>query len=60
VDLALLRLVGPHLTIGKLVRSLMDCVIAAVAVRTAAVLVHQDRDFDVLASIAKDLRTWSH
>lgn len=44
--------------IGKTVRSLMDCVIAAVAIRTAAVLVHQDRDFDVLASIAKDLRTW--
>jgi predicted nucleic acid-binding protein len=44
---------------GKTVRSLMDCVTAAVAIRTGAVLVHQDRDFDVLAGIASDLRTWS-
>lgn len=44
---------------GKSVRSLMDCVIAAVAIRTGAVLVHQDRDFHVLSTIAQDLRTWS-
>jgi predicted nucleic acid-binding protein len=44
---------------GRTVRSLMDCVIAAVAIRTGAVLVHQDRDFEVLASLAKDLNTWS-
>jgi predicted nucleic acid-binding protein len=44
---------------GKTIRSLMDCLIAAVAIRTGAVLVHQDRDFDVLAAIARDLRTWS-
>lgn len=43
--------------IGKPVRSLMDCVIAAVAIRTGAVLVHQDRDFDTLADVAKDLNT---
>ncbi|HEV2784577.1 MAG TPA: PIN domain-containing protein [Actinophytocola sp.] len=43
---------------GKPVRSLMDCVTAAVAIRTGAVLVHHDRDFDVLATIAKDLRVW--
>ena len=43
---------------GKTVRSLMDCVIASVAIRTGATLVHQDRDFDVLAAIARDLRTW--
>ncbi|MGH3693478.1 MAG: type II toxin-antitoxin system VapC family toxin [Pseudonocardiaceae bacterium] len=40
---------------GRSVRSLMDCLIAAVAVRTSAVVVHQDRDFDVLASVAADL-----
>jgi len=44
---------------GRTVRSLMDCVIAAVAIRTEAVLVHQDRDFDVIAAIAPDLRTRS-
>jgi predicted nucleic acid-binding protein len=44
---------------GRKVRSLMDCVIAAVAIRTGAVLVHRDRDFEVLADIAIDLRTWS-
>jgi predicted nucleic acid-binding protein len=41
--------------IGEPVRSLMDCVIAAVAIRTSAVLVHHDRDFEVLAGVAKDL-----
>ncbi|MCT2584946.1 type II toxin-antitoxin system VapC family toxin [Actinophytocola gossypii] len=44
---------------GTPVRSLTDCLIAAVAVRTNAVLVHRDRDFDVLDGIARDLRTWS-
>jgi predicted nucleic acid-binding protein len=44
--------------IGKMVRSLTDCVIAAVAIRTGAILVHRDRDFDVLSSMANDLRTW--
>ena len=45
--------------IGKPVRSLLDCVIAAVAIRTYAVLLHQDRDFDTLAAVAPDLRTRS-
>ncbi len=40
---------------GNPVRSLMDCLIAAVAVRTGAAVVHQDRDFDVLAAVAADL-----
>lgn len=40
---------------GNPVRSLMDCLIAAVAVRTGATVVHQDRDFDVLAAVAADL-----
>jgi predicted nucleic acid-binding protein len=44
---------------GKNVRSLTDCLIAAVAIRTGAILVHQDRDFDVLATIARDLHTRS-
>jgi predicted nucleic acid-binding protein len=30
----------------------MDCLIAAVAVRHDAVLVHHDRDFDVLDSVS--------
>ena len=37
---------------GRTVRSSMDCLIAAVAVRHEAVVVHHDRDFDVLASIS--------
>lgn len=40
---------------GKPVRSPMDCLIAAVAVRAGAPAVHQDRDFDILASVAADL-----
>jgi len=42
-------------TAGRPVRSLMDCLIAAVAMRTGATVVHQDRDFDILASVAADL-----
>jgi predicted nucleic acid-binding protein len=34
---------------GKTVRKLLDCVIAAVALRTDATLVHRDIDFDVIA-----------
>ncbi|MGH3432571.1 MAG: type II toxin-antitoxin system VapC family toxin [Thermocrispum sp.] len=44
---------------GRPVRSLMDCLIAAVAVRTGAVLLHQDRDYDTLAAVAPDLRVLS-
>ncbi|TRW46234.1 PIN domain-containing protein [Georgenia yuyongxinii] len=40
---------------GNTVRSSMDCVIAAVALRSGAVLVHRDRDFRRLAAIAPDL-----
>lgn len=45
--------------IGQPVRAVMDCLIAAVAIRTGAVLIHQDRDYRTLASIAPDLRTRS-
>lgn len=41
---------------GRTVRSLTDCVIAAVAIREQAVLLHRDQDFDVLAEVAADLR----
>ena len=34
---------------GETVRSLLDCVIAAVAIREGATLIHRDRDFDVIA-----------
>jgi predicted nucleic acid-binding protein len=37
---------------GRTVRSLLDCVIAAVAIRHDAVLVHRDRDYEVLASVS--------
>ena len=34
---------------GATVRKLMDCLIAAVAVRERATVLHNDRDFEVLA-----------
>ena len=34
---------------GKTPRKMMDCLIAAVAIRNSAVLVHQDQDFLVIA-----------
>jgi predicted nucleic acid-binding protein len=44
---------------GHTVRKMMDCLIAAVAVRTGATLVHRDRDFDLLAKALPDLRVRS-
>ncbi len=44
---------------GGTVRKLLDCLIAAVAVRTGATVVHRDRDFDVLAAALVDLRVRS-
>lgn len=44
---------------GRPVRALMDCLIAAVAIRTGAVLVHQDRDYQTLALVATQLRVES-
>lgn len=37
--------------IGHPVRSLNDCLIAAIAVRTGATLLHRDRDFDFIAEV---------
>ncbi len=36
---------------GESVRSIADCLIAAVALRHDAMLVHKDRDFEVLARV---------
>ena len=36
---------------GRTVRASLDCLIAAIALRHDAVVVHRDRDFDVLAEI---------
>lgn len=44
---------------GGAVRKVLDCLIAVVAIRTGAVLVHHDRDFDVLATALPDLRVRS-
>jgi predicted nucleic acid-binding protein len=44
---------------GYTVRKVVDCLIAVVAVRTGATLVHRDRDFDVLAAALPDLRVRS-
>ncbi len=37
--------------IGRPVRSLNDCLIAAIALRTGAKLLHKDRDFESIASV---------
>lgn len=37
---------------GKTVRSALDCIIAACAIRHDASLLHRDRDFDVIADVA--------
>ncbi len=37
---------------GRTVRSIVDCLIAAIAIRHDAVLVHRDRDFDALAAVS--------
>ncbi|RTL66116.1 MAG: PIN domain nuclease [Pseudonocardiaceae bacterium] len=42
-------------TAGRTVRKLLDCIIAAVALRTGATLVHRDQDFDVLAEVLPEL-----
>jgi predicted nucleic acid-binding protein len=34
---------------GETVRKLIDCLIAAVAIRAGIAVLHNDRDFDVLA-----------
>jgi predicted nucleic acid-binding protein len=34
---------------GETVRALTDCLVAAVALRTGVAVLHQDRDFDVIA-----------
>lgn len=34
---------------GETVRSMIDCLIAAVALRTGSAVLHRDRDFDVIA-----------
>lgn len=44
---------------GSTVRSLVDCLIAVVAARHGATLLHRDRDFDVLDSNLPELRTIS-
>lgn len=43
-------------THGRTVRSLVDCLIAVVAVRRGAELLHRDGDFDVLGEVLADLR----
>ena len=40
---------------GHTIRSQIDCVIAAIAVRQAATLVHNDVDFDRMAELVSDL-----
>jgi len=45
---------------GETVRKLTDCLIAAVALRADAAILHRDRDFDVIARHAPlKLATWA-
>ena len=41
---------------GATVRSLVDCLIAVLALRADATVVHRDRDFDVLSEVLPGLR----
>jgi predicted nucleic acid-binding protein len=43
---------------GKTPRSSNDCVIAQVAIEHALVLLHNDRDFDVIAGVTSDLQVF--
>lgn len=43
---------------GKTPRSSNDCMIAQVAIENALVLLHNDRDFDVIAEVTSDLRIY--
>jgi predicted nucleic acid-binding protein len=36
---------------GKTIRSITDCLIAALAIRHGATLAHRDADFDVIAAL---------
>lgn len=45
---------------GRTVRSLVDCLIAVVAVRSDVELVHRDADYDVLAEVIAGLRVRSY
>ncbi len=45
---------------GKAIREHTDCLIAAVALRTDAVLLHSHRDFDHLAEVFPRLRVQRH
>lgn len=44
---------------GKTIRSMTDCIIASVAWRLEATLVHADRDFDVIAEHYPELQVMS-
>ncbi|MDQ4116244.1 MAG: PIN domain nuclease [Actinomycetota bacterium] len=44
---------------GYTVRRLLDCLIAAVALRNGATLVHRDRDFDLLGAALPELQVRS-
>lgn len=50
-------------TVGKTVRSLVDCLIAAVAIRHDVAVVHRDVDYEVIAAVtslrARDVCTGS-
>ncbi len=44
---------------GTPIRSMVDCLIAAVAMRTGATVVHRDRDYEHLVAALPDLRAKS-
>ncbi len=44
---------------GVTLRSTVDCLIAQVAIEHELLIVHHDRDFDLLASVVPDVRLYS-
>lgn len=50
------RMFGACRTAGVTVRSTLDCLIARIAIEHGAALLHDDRDFDLIAGVVPELR----
>jgi predicted nucleic acid-binding protein len=50
------RMFGACRTAGVTVRSTLDCLIARIAIEHGVALLHDDRDFDLIATVVTELR----
>jgi len=44
---------------GLTIRKALDCIIARVAIENDLVLFHNDKDFDIIAKVIKELKVYS-